>query len=89
MIHTKNKVFKLLGKVQHYAWGGSSFIPQLLHIDNPENKPFAEYWLGAHDNASAELIIDNGKRKKLNEYISSDPAELLGENVNNKFKHLP
>jgi mannose-6-phosphate isomerase len=89
MIHTKNKVFKLLGKVQHYAWGGSSFIPQLLHIDNPENKPFAEYWLGAHDNASAELIIDNGKRKKLNEYISSDPVELLGENVNNKFKRLP
>jgi mannose-6-phosphate isomerase len=89
MNHTKNKVFKLLGKVQHYAWGGNSFIPQLLHIDNSENKPFAEYWLGAHDNASAELIIDNGERKKLNEYIQSDAAELLGENVNNKFKRLP
>jgi mannose-6-phosphate isomerase len=89
MTDTKNKVFKLLGKVQHYAWGGNSFIPQLLHIDNAENKPFSEYWLGAHDNASAELIIDNGERKKLNEYISSDAAELLGEQVNNKFKHLP
>jgi mannose-6-phosphate isomerase len=89
MHHTKNKVFKLVGKVQHYAWGGNSFIPQLLHIDNGENKPFAEYWLGAHDNAGAELIIDSGERKKLNEYIQSDAVELLGENVNNKFKRLP
>jgi mannose-6-phosphate isomerase len=89
MNHTKNKVFKLLGKVQHYAWGGNSFIPQLLHIGNPENKPFAEYWLGAHDNASSELIIDNGEREKLNEYIQSNSTETLGEHVNNKFKRLP
>ncbi|HVS96811.1 MAG TPA: mannose-6-phosphate isomerase, class I [Puia sp.] len=49
------KVFKLQGKVQHYAWGGFSFLPQLLHIDNSDRRPFAEYWLGAHENASAEL----------------------------------
>jgi mannose-6-phosphate isomerase len=89
MIHTKNRVFKLLGKVQHYAWGGNSFLPELLHIHNSENSPFAEYWLGAHDKASSELIIDNGERKKLNEYIQSNPSELLGEYANNKFKQLP
>ncbi|HEY4874136.1 MAG TPA: mannose-6-phosphate isomerase, class I, partial [Puia sp.] len=89
MNHTKNKVFKLLGKVQHYAWGGNCFIPQLLHIDNAENKPFAEYWLGAHDNASSEIIINQNEKRKLNDYIQSNAAELLGEHVNNKFKRLP
>ena len=89
MNYTKNKVFKLLGKVQHYAWGGNSFIPQLLHIDNSENKPFAEYWLGAHDNASSEIVTDQNEKIKLNEYIQSDAVELLGEYVNNKFKRLP
>jgi len=49
------KVFRLQGKVQHYAWGGTRFLPGLLGIDNPDNRPFAEYWLGAHDNAPAEM----------------------------------
>lgn len=89
MHHTKNKVFKLLGKVQHYAWGGNFFIPQLLHIDNAESKPFAEYWLGAHDNAGSEIIISQNEKIKLNEYIQSDTEGLLGENVSNKFKRLP
>lgn len=44
---------KLQGKVQHYAWGGYDFLPQLLHIPNPDRKPFAEYWLGMHANAPA------------------------------------
>ena len=51
------KVFKLQGKVQHYAWGGSDYIPKLLSLENPEGKPYAEYWMGAHDNAPAVLEI--------------------------------
>src|ERR1700743_2002276 len=45
----EHKVFKLRGKVQHYAWGGPAFIPELLGIDNADHRPFAEYWMGAHD----------------------------------------
>lgn len=55
-----NKVFKLKGKVQHYAWGGDSFLPALLSFPNPEHKPFAEYWMGAHDNAPSELVFEPG-----------------------------
>lgn len=54
----KNKVFRLAGKVQHYAWGGSVFLPRLLSVPNPEGRPFAEYWMGAHDNASSELVLN-------------------------------
>jgi mannose-6-phosphate isomerase len=85
----KNKVFRLTGKVQHYAWGGSSYIPQLLHIPNDEKKPFAEYWMGAHDNASSEIEISGGQTIKLNEYISSFPKETLGIDAANQFGKLP
>ena len=51
------KVYKLQGKVQHYAWGGTDYIPKLLSLDNPGRSPFAEYWMGAHDNAPAALEV--------------------------------
>jgi mannose-6-phosphate isomerase len=85
----KNKVFKLVGKVQHYAWGGSSFISQLLNIKNVEEKPFAEYWMGAHDNASSEIIISDSEKIKLNEYIKSFPVETLGDDAVKQFGKLP
>jgi len=89
MEQDKNKVFQLLGKPQHYAWGGSTFIPQLLHIDNKEQKPYAEYWMGAHVNASAEIISRNEQKIKLNEYIKSFPEETLGKEVVKQFGGLP
>ncbi|MBC8136382.1 MAG: hypothetical protein H8F28_10895, partial [Fibrella sp.] len=45
------------GTVQHYDWGGYSFLPDLLDTPNPEKKPFAELWLGAHPNAPAVAQI--------------------------------
>lgn len=89
MEQDKNKVFKLLGKTQHYAWGGSSFIPDLLSIKNEEQKPFAEYWMGAHVNASSEIILGNGEKAKLNEYIKLFPEDTLGKEVMKLFGRLP
>ncbi|HVU58537.1 MAG TPA: mannose-6-phosphate isomerase, class I [Puia sp.] len=86
MAQEKN-VFKLKGKIQHYAWGGSTYLPKLLSISNPENKPFAEYWLGAHDNAPAE--IEGATPAKLNEYIKGSPETLLGSAVKERFGRLP
>jgi mannose-6-phosphate isomerase len=57
-----NHVFKLQGVVQHYAWGGTLFLPKLLSVPNPDNKHFAEYWLGAHDNAPSELVFGPSDR---------------------------
>ena len=73
----QHKVFKLQGKVQHYAWGGAAYLPQLLHLENPDNKPFAEYWMGAHDNAPAELVEEDGSKLALNEYIRQHPQDSL------------
>ena len=83
----EQKVFELLGKVQHYAWGGSSFLPRLLSVANPDQQPFAEYWMGAHDNASSELVEAVGT--PLNKYIRSAPEDTLGSYTAGKFGRLP
>jgi mannose-6-phosphate isomerase len=84
----QDKIFKLKGKVQHYAWGGDHFIPHWLRIENTEKKPFAEYWMGAHPSASSTIII-NGKEEKLYDLIQQDAASFIGEKVNNTFGELP
>lgn len=88
------KVFRLHGKVQHYAWGGTSFLPGLLGIDNPEQRPFAEYWLGAHDNAPAEMETTTGegtalRGAALNKYIRQHPEDTLGPHTAARFGRLP
>jgi len=78
------KVFKLQGKVQHYAWGGSAYLPQLLSLPNPDGRPFAEYWMGGHDSAPADL-----EGVALNEYVRRDPRETLGSYTADRFGRLP
>lgn len=78
------KVFKLQGKVQHYAWGGAAYLPQLLSLSNPDGRPFAEYWMGGHDSAPADL-----EGVALNEYVRRDPQETLGSYTADRFGRLP
>ncbi|MFL5741245.1 MAG: mannose-6-phosphate isomerase, class I [Flavisolibacter sp.] len=78
------RVFKLNGVVQNYSWGGFSFIPDLLGIKNEEEKPFAEYWLGAHANHSARI-----EEEKLSDLIEKKPLRYLGAYTQNKFSGLP
>jgi mannose-6-phosphate isomerase len=85
----KNKVFRLQGKVQHYDWGGKDFLPALLNIPNPENKPFAEYWMGAHRNGPSALESENNNRLSLDKFIAKDPAGTLGATVYKAFGRLP
>lgn len=84
----KNKVLKLKGKIQHYAWGGYNFIPRLIGIKNEEHQPCAEYWMGAHPSASSELII-NKEPQSLYELIKENPVEILSKRIYNQFGELP
>jgi len=88
-IPNQNKVFRLSGKVQHYPWGGTSFLPQLLGLANPDNRPFAEYWLGAHDQASSEVLVEGKSAGRLNDIIRGFPRETLGADVYHIFGRLP
>jgi mannose-6-phosphate isomerase len=89
----ERKVYKLKGRVQHYAWGGGEFLPGLLSVENPEHKPFAEYWMGAHENAPSMLegaseAIQDGK-VPLNQYLRERPVERLGPYTAERFGRLP
>lgn len=69
------KVYKLKGKLQQYAWGGERFLPDFLGIKNEDNQSFAEYWLGAHDSAPSE--IDDETKLSLNTIIKDQSAGIL------------
>lgn len=82
-----SNIYPLKGTVQHYAWGGDSFIPDLLGFES-DGQPCAEYWLGAHINAPSVLTIDQNQIA-LDQYIAENPETALGKPINEKFGRLP
>lgn len=85
MSDNQKECFKLNNKVQNYDWGDTSFIPDLLGIENKENLPYAELWMGAHPKASSEL--EDGT--PLIDYISSNTNKVLGNSIAAEFGNLP
>ncbi len=51
-------IYRLKGVVKYYDWGGYSFIPALLNIENKYHQPFAEYWMGIHPLGNA--LVETG-----------------------------
>ena len=84
----KDKIFRLHGQVQHYAWGGFDYIPGLLGFDNAQHKPCAEYWMGAHAAAPGKLETENGTIP-WKQLIDENPDLYLGEKVHKQFGELP
>jgi len=71
------KVSTVIPFIQHYAWGNSYSIPQLLG-KKPDGSPWAELWLGTHPKGPSEIIFMN-KTITLQEYIQKSPLEILGK----------
>jgi mannose-6-phosphate isomerase len=82
-------MYNLQGVIQHYSWGGNSFLPALLNQSNTEGKPFAEYWLGVHAGGPGIVDLGEGGFTQLNNLIGSDKLKHLGETTINQFKGLP
>lgn len=76
-------IFKLAGTYQHYDWGGNSFIPNWRKLEQAEDKPYAEYWLGAHRSAPS-MIEFEGKWLALDRVIDKAP-KLLGDKSRDQF----
>jgi mannose-6-phosphate isomerase len=56
-------------------------------MNNAKQEPFAEYWLGAHVSAPAE--VSNGTARQLNKLIESRKEWALGDFVQKQFGRLP
>ena len=83
-----NTAYKLQGIHRHYEWGGQSFIPQLMHIDNATSKPFAEYWMGAHPSAPSIVETPEGA-VALDQMIAENTIQFLGAKTTDRFGSLP
>jgi mannose-6-phosphate isomerase len=65
-------VERMTGTIQPYAWGSTTFLPELLG-EEPTSEPQAELWLGAHASASATV-----GGQPLDELIAEDPEAVVG-----------
>ncbi|MDR0540172.1 MAG: mannose-6-phosphate isomerase, class I [Spirochaetaceae bacterium] len=67
-------IYKIEGTVKNYSWGSPVLLPELLNIPNPDQKPFAELWLGTHAGGISHLT-DGGL---LDTLIGSKSGFFLG-----------
>ncbi|NLT31338.1 MAG: mannose-6-phosphate isomerase, class I [Propionibacterium sp.] len=61
----------LIGEVQHYDWGSTTAIPHILGVE-PDGRPWAELWLGAHPTAPSRL--DDADGPTLDDVLAEDPS---------------
>lgn len=89
VILVKDSVFRLIGKVQNYSWGGYNFIPTLIGLKPEPSVTYAEYWMGAHDKAPSEILQNDGTTISLNDIIKEYPEETLGSYIAQRYGYLP
>ena len=78
----------LNGRIQHYTWGGNTYIPSLFQ-QIPNDQPCAEYWLGIHAGAPSQVMLGQGASTSLQALINSDKTRYLGKSVKDQFGNLP
>jgi mannose-6-phosphate isomerase len=69
------------GVSRHYEWGSRTAIPELLGID-PDGRPTAELWFGAHPHDPSPLPAHGGS---LADLVAADPERTLGSEVSARF----
>ena len=80
--------FLMCNPIQDYVWGSRDSLTTLFGIKNPEGKPQAELWMGAHPNGCSEVTLA-GESVKLSNLIDANPVAMLGEATQARFGSLP
>ena len=78
-------VWLLEGAPRDYTWGSTTAIPELLGRE-PDGRPLAELWFGAHPHDAA-FVPALGR--PLDEVVAADPAAVLGADVAARYGELP
>jgi len=78
------RVVRLQNGVQHYDWGDPHAIPAVLNRPNPEGRPFAELWVGAHPDLPSQAIVD-GVRVPLDLLMRDAAREMMGRALASEF----
>ncbi|MFS7194982.1 mannose-6-phosphate isomerase [Rahnella inusitata] len=80
---------KMHNGVQNYAWGSKDALTELYGITDPQGRPMAELWMGAHPKSSSQVENAAGEKISLREQISANLDEQLGKKVAKRFGELP
>ncbi|MCF7913607.1 MAG: mannose-6-phosphate isomerase, class I [Spirochaetaceae bacterium] len=85
------QLFKLENLIQHYPWGSTALIPELLGIQNKPGTPYAEMWMGSHPRGQSKLVLseENEKRMDLKSAIEESPSNFLGPEADRFSEGLP
>lgn len=70
-------LFPLTNTVQNYDWGSAEAISELTGLPNPQGKPMAELWMGAHPKAPSRAALPQGS-VPLDALIAADAERHLG-----------
>lgn len=73
-------MFRLSNGIRYYDWGSTTDIPAFLGVE-PDGRPVAELWMGAHSSMPSRVV---GGRS-LPELIEQDPEGVLGPRVLTEF----
>lgn len=74
----------LHNSLQNYDWGTTDVLPWLLGIDNPQQQPQAEVWVGAHPKAPSQVMFPDGQIP-LDHLITGQPHAVLGARSIQRF----
>ncbi|MFA0046056.1 mannose-6-phosphate isomerase, class I [Vibrio sp. 10N.261.51.F11] len=80
--------FEMDNTIQNFAWGSKSSFRQLFDIDNLNNEPQAEMWMGAHPNGCSKVKCGDST-VLLSCLIESHKEEFLSTQISEKFGELP
>ena len=74
----------LNNSLQHYDWGTTDVLPWLLGIENPQQLPQAEVWVGAHPKSPSQVVFPDGNIP-LDLLIDGQPHAILGARSIQRF----
>ena len=74
-------VVRLQNTIRDYAWGSRTAIPELTGAE-PDGRPQAELWMGAHE--SAPSLLPSGD--SLYDVVSAGPSDVLGSETAGRFE---
>jgi mannose-6-phosphate isomerase len=77
-------VARLRNTIRDYAWGSRTAIPELTGVE-PDGRPQAELWMGAHESASSVLLSEETSGATLYDLVSADPAGAMGQETAERF----
>lgn len=84
----KKNLFKLNNIIQNYIWGSKTSIQELFDIENLNQDPQAEIWMGAHPNGCSQVLV-NDNPVLLSEFINTNKSAVLSLDTAEKFGELP